>query len=974
MAACGLLFGASRYALALDPKKDLTQYTRTVWTQEQGLPQDTIRAIVQSSDGYLWLGTDEGLARFDGYEFVVFNKDRGDLPDNSVTALAAADDGALWIGTADGLVCYRNKSFRTYTARDGLPDDGVSYLLAAQDGSLWVVAGVYVSRFQAGRFTTYAPGKNLPMASARTVYEDRSHAIWVAGFGGVARLAGNSFVAAPWAARLGNDVFICLLKDRQENLWVAGTLGLWMVSAHGNVRQYGVRNGLPDAFVRSLWEDRDGNIWAGTNGGLARFQQGRFATPNTGESSDRDWVRCIYEDREGNLWVGMNHGLNRLRDDIFTIYSKSEGLPSDQPTTVYEDSRGRVWVGFHDSGLVQFGASSRRHFTTRNGLLSNEVFSIREDRHGDLLVSTREGFSRMRGDRFESYVPPDPLSRRIVFDALEDRKGRLWLATPGGLAELRGTVLRNVIPGGPLLNNAVVVLAEGRDGSIWAGTYGKGLWRIQDGRSRLFSEADGLASDQIRSLMQDPDGTLWIGTFGAGLVRLRDGRFVRYSSRDGLLSDNISHVADDGQGSLWLSTPRGICRVNRKELEDFAAGTIKVLTPVNYGVEDGLRSAQCAPGYPTGGGAYRSAGGRLWFPTGRGLAVLDPNAPKPKVRAPQVLFEIIAEGTTVDLSRPARLPGGTGRIQVRYTGIHLGAPERVRYAYRLEGVDNDWVQAGSRRVISYNSLKHGSYRFTVRADVAGGPAGELSYAFELLPRFYETWWFRMLAVAMVIVAGLAAYSLRLRTIRGRFSLVLEERTRLAREIHDTLAQGFVGISSQLDAVAMCIEDRQGPAWRYLDMARKMARHSLTEARRSVMDLRASVLEGQDLAAALQSGARMWTAGANVDVEVEVSGPRKALPHEMEQHLLRIAQEAVANTLKHGEADKISVRLQMEPRKVNLRIADNGRGFDRRDAFSTTDGHFGLLGMRERAERLGGQLRLESQPGQGTQVEVVVPLA
>ncbi len=972
-----LCFVIPSLTFALNPAKTLTQYSRVVWTQEHGLPQDTIRAITQTPDGYLWLGTDEGLARFDGYEFVNFNKDRGDLPSNSITALAPGRNGVLWIGTANGLASYRNGHFRSYSAKDGLPDSAILGLVEDRTGVLWIVAGIYLSRFESGKFTNFSPGTDLPITAARAVYEDREGVLWIGGYGGVARREGKRFVPVIGAATLGGDIIISLLKDKAGNLWIAGSKGLLVISPAGSISRYDERNGLPNPFVRSLWEDRDANIWAGTNSGLSRLEHGRFVSPAMDGSRDRDWVRCIFEDREGDLWVGMNSGLNRFQDDMFLTYSKAEGLPSDEPTVVYQDGRRRIWIGFHDAGLALFGNLGNtefRAYSSRDGLMSNEVFSIREDHRGNLLVCTREGLSRMQGERFTTFVPPDPLARNIVFDALEDSRGRLWLATPSGLSELRGTAIRNVIPGGPLLNSEIVVVGESGDGAIWAGTYGRGLWQLQDNQVKLFTTADGLSSDQIRSISQGDDGSLWIGTFGGGLNRLRDGRFVRYTSKDGLLSDNISHAEDDGLGSLWLSTTRGICRVSKQQLEDFGAGRIRSLTPVNYGVEDGLRSAQCSTGYPVGGKASRTLDGRLWFPTSHGLAVYDPAIPKRKPMAPLVQFvEMTAGGRPVDLSRPAELQPGDARLQIHYTGIHLGAPERVQYSYMLQGLDSDWVDAGARRVINYNSLPHGRYTFLLKAELPGAQPAEASYSFYLLPHFYETMWFRFLCALILAAAALGVYQVRLQQIRSRFALVLGERARLAREIHDTLAQGFVGISSQLDAVAMCLLDDAAAARQHLDLARKMARYSLTEARRSVMDLRASALEGQDLAAALQSGMRVWTAGSGVAVEVSVTGHRNSLPQEMEQHLLRIAQEAVNNALKHAGANKIWIRLHMEARKLYLRIADDGRGFEQADSFSSLGGHFGLMGMRERAERLGGELHLETQPGSGTKVEVTAPL-
>jgi signal transduction histidine kinase/streptogramin lyase len=959
-------------ALALDPHKSLTQYSRTTWTQMQGLPQDTIRAITQTSDGYLWLGTDEGLSRFDGYEFVTFDKTNGELPSNSITALAAAPDGGLWIGTSNGLAYYRNKRFRAYTVKDGLPDPAISQLYIERSGVLWIVAGVQFARLEDGKLTTLGPGPALPITTARNVREDARGNIWIAGLDSVGKWNAGRYESVIPADAYARMFITPMVSDRRGNLWLGGNLGLILRTPDGKIRRFTDRDGLPDIFVRALWEDRDGNLWAGTNAGIARLDGDRFVAPTDPE--DSDMVRCLFEDREGNLWVGSNSGLTRYRDTVFTVYGKSEGLPSDEPNTVFQDRSGRIWLGFHDAGLMLFGPGKPRLYTTRDGLPNNEIFSIRDAANDDVLIAARGGLVRLHDGRFSTFVPPDTLARLSVYDALEDSTGVLWLATPGGLGRLQGKDFRLVIPSGaPVLAANIVALGRGIDGAVWAGSYGRGLWRVQGDDIRHYTTADGLPSDQIRCVYNGPAGAIWIGTFGGGLSVLRDGKFTNITERDGLLSDNIADITDDGD-SLWLSTTRGICRISRRQLDDFAAGRRKSLAPTNYGLEDGLRSAQCSPAYPTGGGGNRTSDGRLWFTTTRGIAVFDPRAhQQPRLAPTAQIVDITADGDPIDLTKPARLGPGAGRLQFRYTSIHLSAPERVQYSYRLENFDSAWVRAGSRRVINYNSLRHGRYRFVVRAELPGGLATENAYSFQVLPQFYDTAWFRLLAAGLIAAAAWGIYRLRLRQIRFRFEAVLGERARLAREIHDTLAQGFVGISSQLDAVALAMPDEPGPARKYLDLARRMARHSLTEARRSVMDLRASVLEGQDLSAALQSGTKLWTAGSGVQVDIDVSGDARPLPDDYEQHLLRIAQEAVANALKHASARRIWIKLHMEARKLYLRIKDDGRGFNQEGAFATVGGHFGLLGMRERAERLGGELHLASRPGEGTEVEVRVPL-
>jgi signal transduction histidine kinase/ligand-binding sensor domain-containing protein len=957
---------------ALNPGKALTQYSVTVWSQQQGLPQDTIRAITQTTDGFLWLGTDEGLARFDGYEFVAFGKDRGKLPSNSVNVLAAGPDGSLWIGTPNGLTRYARGRFQTFTQKDGLPGNAVSALLVDHAGTLWIVAGGNLSRFDGRRFNNFMRGQDIPLRVVRGVWEDRSQTLYVAGTSSVARLEHGSFRKIFEPAVLEGDFPSAVLKDHRGNLWILGFRGLIRQSPDGRISRFGSLEGLTDPFeLRAIKEDRDGNLWVATNSGLARLEGERFHT--LAEGPAQDGVRCLFEDREGNLWVGSNRGLLRFRDDVFTVFGTSEGLPSNEPSVIYEDRGGKVSVGFLDAGLRTF-ARGDLFQAVPTGRDKERVYSIRETPAGTLLVSTREGLEIWNHAQARSFIPPDPQGRKRVFDAIQDSSGWIWLALPNGLGQLRDNEFRTVIPArNPgMLEGAFITLAEGVDHSLWAGSIQGGLWRVTSSGNRLYTTADGLGSDQIRSLYPDKDGTLWIGTFGGGLNAYSAGRFRKFSERDGLLSDNISQIADDGRGALWLSTTRGICRIPKEQLRDFAAGRRQFLESENYGLADGLRSAQAPSDIGLGGG--RHSDGSLWFATARGIAIYRPGQAKQGAQQlPMYIAEMTADGRPFEGSSHPRIPPGRGRVEIRYAAICLRAPERVHYAYKLEGLDSDWTAAGSRRVATYNSLGHGYYRFSLRAEVPGASSTEASYEFELLPHYYETGWFRALCVGLAGFACWMLYQLRVRQIRLRFAAVFKERLRLAREIHDTLAQAFVGISSQLDALETCLPENLRPAHVYLDLARRMAQHSLTEARRSVMDLRSAALTNHNLAAALESGARNWAAGSAANLEIHVTGGFENLPEEMEHNLLRIAQEAVTNASKHAHASRIELKLERTPKIVNLKVVDDGCGFQVDDAFAGMGGHFGLIGIRERAERIGGEFRLQSQPGGGTEVEVTAPL-
>lgn len=1004
--ALGLVAVRDR-ALALDPHKTFTQLTRTVWTQADGLPQDSIRAIAQTRDGYLWVGTNEGLVRFDGYEFVTYTKANGALQSNLVTTLTVAQDGTLWIGTSEGVVRFSRGKFEILAGDAAPPEGPVNSLVEDHTGAIWIVTGGTLSRFADGRFREFTEQELLPVESARVVYEDPEGQLLVGGVNGMIRWTGSRFAEVTGLGSSPDRIVTHLLKTR-AGLWWSDGKGLALAQPDGALRRFTVEDGLPSSRVVSILEDAEGTMWAGTYRGLARLENGRFVMPPSSDEQDRDLVWSLFEDRQGDLWAGTQSALMRFRDDPFTTFGRPEGLPSDEATAVHQDSSGRIWIGYRNGGLGRFPPDPSGPITTAHGLAGNEVFGIRDARNGDLLIATSGGLSRMHQGRFVNYMVPDPAGRTSVYDALEDRLGTLWAATSSGVYRYVQGSWEAAIPADSNPANYVVTLTEGEDGSLWAGTLLTGLWRLREAggaavRPRLFTTQDGLGSNRIRSFSWDPDGTLWIGTFGGGLTSFAGGQFFAYGTGDGLLSDNVSDVTDDGLGSLWLSTARGVCRVSKSDLREVRSGARDQLTPQNFGTGEGLRSPQIASAFPAGGGGTRSHDGVLWFPTRRGVATINPGkaaghmathsvhpatslatqpgeSPLPRPTGsghPEQLpilhlSGIRADGEAISLEQAARLRPGTARVSFRFVGIYLRAPERVRYSYKLEGLDEAWIPAEGRRLATYNTLPHGDYRFLVRATLPGGGSTEAQLAFAVLPHFYETGWF--LLAASLFLAGIVygGYRYRLAQVHSRFAAVVEERARLAREIHDTLAQAFVGISHQLDALAGKLGEPEA-ARTHLDLARRMTRHSLTEARRSVLDLRTAELEEQDLPAALASSAPRWLAGSGVRLSLELAALKRPLPADLEQHLLRIVQEAVTNTVKHAQAECITIQLAVLAGRLHLCISDDGRGFQPPGRFQGSDGHFGIVGMRERTERFGGSFRLDSEAGQGTRVEVTIPM-
>jgi len=956
---------------AVPPTKAVTQYASTTWTQAEGLPIDMVRSIAQTSDGFLWIGTDEGLARFDGHEFTVFGIANGALPNDFVTTLAAARDGSLWIGTSDGLVHYSGGKFKVWGVKEGLPKSNIAALHVDKDSAIWIAAGGTLSTIRNGSVQFIPPDQLAPLTSPHAFFEDREGTLWIAG-AGLVRHDGNRFVPVLGPEQMRGLIANAMVRDRNGTLWIAGNKGILALTTDGRLHSYDTTDRIPNMLVRTLWIDRDGVLWAGTNGGLIRYERDHFVLQEVEPFLHRLSIRSLFEDREGNLWMGSGFGLSRFRDYRFTSFGKPEGWPADAPRAILADRNGDLWVGYHDSGLLQVSitptsAKPKKLFTMQDGLISNEVFSVREARNGDLLIATRAGLSRMHNGRFQNISIPDPFQPSNVFDVLEDSQDRVLLGTSRDVLVKKGAGWRTLVSVGP-----VSAIEQGANGDVWVGTNGAGLWKIgSDGYVQQFTKAEGLGWNRIRSLLWDEQGILWIGTFGGGLIRFDGTRFISFKIGDGLPSDNVAHIASDGAGYLWLSTTRGVARVAKTDLAASAQNRLKALPVIVYGTDDGLRSLQTGPNIPVPAGGTRTADGRLWFIAGLSVAETDPNfteQEKPFLVAS--LVEASAGGKVLDSGRDAHIDPGVGPIQLHFTGLHLRAPQSVRYEYQLEGLDSAWSPPTNLRSVVYNRLAHGTYRFRLRALLGGERSPETSFTFVVLPRFYETAWFVWLCIAGGTALSYGVYQWRKRQIRARFAYIIAERTRLAREVHDTVAQGLFGISSQLDALSLKLNDPEALA-RDLNLARRMARHSLAEARRSVMDLRTVARQDRDLSEALASSARKWTEGSPIEVTLNLD-KTNALRPDVEQNVLRIAQEAVANAMKHARPSSIGIKLGVESKHLTLRVSDDGCGFDPRP-LSDTEGHFGLIGMQERARRIGAIFQVSSRPGEGTTVEVTVPV-
>ncbi len=782
-------------ARALEPGKAITQYGHDVWGVEQGLPQNSVQAMLQSRDGYLWLGTEEGLVRFDGVRFVVF--DRRTTPgftDNYISALLQDRQGVIWIGTRQGGVLrYAGGRFRAWTKKDGLPNDFVRCLAQDRSGRVWLGTDGGLARWTGNGFENLTARDGLSSEAVRAIVEDRDGDLWIGTRGGgIDRYHGRSFTAYRKADGLAGDDVWCALAARDGTLWIGTAGGGLSHFANGRFTAVGAGEGLRSGFVAALLEDRAGNLWVGTDGGgISRLAAGRWTSYTGREGLSNDFVQAFLEDREGNLWIGtQGGGLNRLQDRSFTLFSSREGLSRDAAWSISEDRAGAMWIGTLGGGLNRLDGDGVRVFTTRDGLPGDAVWATLEARDGSLWIGTRgAGLARWNNGRFTRYGTAEGLPANIVLSLLEDRQGTLWVGTSSGLARLDGGRFTAFTTRDGLPNDSVLSLLESRRGEIWIGTRG-GLSRLAQGKFTNRTTADGLSNDTIYDIHEDAGGDLWCGTAGGGIVRIGAGPVRAYGSRDGLFDDVVYRILEDAAGHFWMSCNRGVFRVSRRDFDRYDRGEIKAIPSTPFSRADGLRNPECNGGFQPAG--WRSRDGRLWFPTIAGAAVVDPTRLRVNTIPPPVVLEaLLVDGKARPLQSGLRIPPGKGNLELHYTGLSFVAPERVAFRYRLVGLDADWIDAGKRRIAYYTNLPSGQYTFRVTACNDSGvwaPEGA-SIAFVVEPRFYQSVWFVLLCAAAVGLAAEGAYVLRVHRLKARqkeLEDLVAERTRQLAEANQVL--------------------------------------------------------------------------------------------------------------------------------------------------------------------------------------------
>ena len=966
-------------------------YFIRAWQTENGLPQNTVTAVVQTRDGYLWLGTYSGLARFDGARFTVFNdSNTPEMRDSRVTSLFEADDGTLWIGHENGEVTwYKNRRFQTMEVPAAWEDGKIHAIGTDEAGEIWLLneEGL-LARLRDGLVLTPQAGTAAKLVG---MARSRNGTIWVLRNGRVSMLEHGQLSALPIEEMSANNSV--------QGIGASQDGGLWVVN-EGRIKKWKENKWTADlgpspwgeSPIHALSETKKGTLAAGTaDHGIYLVFPGtsgnalHFSRTNGFPS---DWVMSLLEDSEGNLWAGTGGGgLAVVRSRKIQTIEPPDQWQGRAVLSVTASRNGALWIGTEGAGLYRFQDGTWSKFGPERGILNPYVWSVAEDATGELWVGTWAGGLFVRhGNRFE----PAPGLEQIIASMpaiLCDRGGGLWIGTGEGLLRYQAGKVSWVLDNRGKKMRDVRAVVEDKDGAIWFGMSSGGLGCWKNGDLKRFRRSDGLASDYIQCLHLDDEGALWIGTFGSGLSRLKDGHFSVIGKDQGLPDSVICDIEDDGNGYFWMSSHDGIIRADKAELNRCADGQIKEVRCLTYGISDGLPTLECSGGLQPAG--CRTADGRLWFPTSKGLGIVDPQ----NIITNQFPPPVVIEAVLVD-DRPVKntagspvlqIPPGRHRFEFQYAGLSFIAPEKMQFRYQLAGFDQEWVNAQTRRVATYNYVPPGQYTFQVIACNSDGVWNNLGakIIFKVLPYYWQTLQFRILAGIMVIAAssGIAWFGTRWR-IRRKLELserqraIEHERARIANDIHDDLGTHLTRITMLSESARAELDDPrqvESELHQIYDTARELTRAMdeivwAVNPKHDTLDSLVSYLEqfAQDF---------LTMTGVRCRLDMPLELPEWRLTTEVRHNLFLAFKEALNNVAKHAAASEVHVCLALKPGAFELSVEDNGCGLEP-EATKNQTGRFasgnGLKNMVRRLEAVGGRCDIRSQPGQGTKVLFVVP--
>ena len=756
------------------------------WGLEEGLPQTSVQAIIQTSDGYLWLGTQEGLVRFDGLRFQVFDHYEEDVRLHNVSALWEDSQGSLWIGTSRTILSYKDSKFTTYAHLENRPMGRIGSITETAPGTLWFGTDFGLFRYQNNAFEKYTTENGMPDNLIETLLTDQAGSLWIGTGNGLVLFENNQFIEYSVDQGLLSNKIQELHQTRDGAVWIGTEKGLSRYK-NGRMQHFTTAEGLNSDLIQSLCEDKDGILWIGTMAGLNRFYDGAVMPHEDIEPHDQ--ILDITEDWEGNLWVGAwTESLYQFRDGVATCFGVPEGLPDDGTRGVIKDRNGAYWVGTQ-AGVVRMKDQELEVFDQKRGLTGNSIYALMEDEDGSIWVGTRyTGLNRIVGDEITNVTTKNGLSDNMIRTLVPSSDGGMWVGTyGGGLDLLRNGRFQNISTNDGLSSNLVFAVMEDREKRVWVGTAGQGLNIIRGEKINAFNIEDGLAGNTVVSLFQDAQGDIWIGTTD-GLSRYRDGRFSSISTRDGLYDTLAYSIIEDANGVFWLNCNKAVFSVVKSEINDFLDGRIKKITSTSYGLSEGMRSPES--NFAGASSALLEESGTLWYTTAKGLVRFNPLDIKTNERPPPVLIEEVrVDPPALSMDPIPRYRTGARSFEVHYTALSYGEPQKLKFRYKIEGYDDEWREVDTRRVAYYSSMPAGDYTFRVVVDGERGYQNleGASYKFEVLPRYYQTWWFYALLGLGIVFVSWVIFRLRIRQLVSReqkLQQLVANRTR-ALEVANT---------------------------------------------------------------------------------------------------------------------------------------------------------------------------------------------
>lgn len=964
-------------ARAMDPDRALPQYVRDRWERSRGFVAGPVYGITQASDGYLWIAAEQGVVRFDGVRFQLFQA----LQPTSTTDTAALSvlphpEGGLWTWLRRAaLLRLRNGAFENALNNPGPPEMRSGLMAKGNDGAFLLAdtrLGLQVWR--AGRLDTVLAREAMPRPFVTAIAQTPDGEIWLGTHNaGLVRVQNGR--AVPVAGVTPSQIN-CLVPDRRNGLWIGADDGIFRWDG-SRVTRAATTPDAGRARALAILEDRDANVWVGTSEGLVRIDSRGALSFERRESSSA--VTALFEDREGNLWVGDTRGIERWRDAAFASFTPVDPVMAGSMGPVFTDAADRVWFAPAAGGGLYWLRDGRVGDVP--ALRGDVIYSIAGDASGILVGRQRGGMTRVRaqGATFvaETYTDRDGLAQNQVFAVHGARNGDVWAGTIGrGASRLRHGAFTTYTTKDGLASNTVAAVIDTADGAVWFATP-NGASVMSPAGWRRYSIADGLPSNDVNTLFEDAARNVWIGT-AAGLAVMREGRVHSLPGVPAVLRASVLGLAEDRAGGLWIAAADHVLRVDRDKLlrGTLAAGDVR-----EFGAADGLLETEAIKRHRI---LTADARGRVWLSTNGGLVRADAGRVAAGIAPALVQVEdVSADGRPVERTPAMTIPPRPERITFGFAALSLSVPDRVRFRYRLDGFDRDWSEPVAERQAAFTNLGPGTYTFRVIASNSEGVwnSAEAALPFTIAP----AWWQRgaFWAAAGLLVAGgvWAGYRMRLRQLARqldlRFEERLAERSRIARDLHDTLLQSFQGALLRFRAVTYMLPDRPADARASLEHAIDQARQAVVEGRDAVQGLRSPALASNDIAVSIATLADTLSTDDGSQrspaFHVNVEGTPRDLPPVVQDEVYRIAGEALRNAFRHAHASRIEVDIRYDQRRFRLRVRDDGRGIAAGAIDGRTyDGHFGIAGMHERAKLVGGTLSVWSEHDSGTEAELTIP--